>query len=236
MKKASAVAALVLAGLGAAAFAGVGIPEQARGEAGGARTITVTGKGAVKAKPDEAAFSFGVDARAATARQASAENAAAMRRLLTALEHAGVRKGDLQTEQVSVWPDGKPNGGITGYTATSSVRVTSSVEDAGALVDTAMQAGATSVWGPTLTRTDNDELEERALRLALADARRKAGVLAGAADARLGEVVRMVEGGAVEPMHSERAASATAADATTPIEAGTVETVATLAVTFAMSE
>ena len=98
MNRAIIVGALALGGVAAAAFAGVGVPEQARGEAGGQRTITVTGEGVVDAKPDEAVFSFGVDTRSPTAREASAENAAAMRRLIGALEQAGVRSEDLQTD------------------------------------------------------------------------------------------------------------------------------------------
>ncbi len=235
MKTAMTITALALAGVVAAALAGVGLPEQARGEAGTQRTITVTGEGTVKAKPDEAAFSFGVETRAATAREATAGNGAAMRRLLAVLKQAGIRDEDLQTEQVSVWPESKPSSGVTGYVATSSVRVTTSVDAAGEIVDRAVQAGATSVWGPTLTRKETDELEERALRLALEDARRKAGALAEAAGARLGEVTRMVEGGAGEPIAYATADRAAAAEAKTPIEEGTVETVASLTVTFAMS-
>ena len=235
MSRAVIIGALVLAGITGAALAGVGLPEQARGEAGGSRTITVTGKGIVEAKPDEAAFSFGVDTRADTAQQAAAENAAAMRRLIAAVKQAGVRASELQTEQVSVWPGAKPDGGVTGYTATSSVRVTTAVADAGHIVDTAMQAGATNVWGPTLTRTATNALEERALRLALEDARRKADALAGAADARIGQVVRIVEGAAGDAIAYESAIRMAAADAKTPVEAGMVDTSATVTVTFAIS-
>ena len=235
MGRAVIIGAFALGGVVAAAFAGVGMPEQARGEAGGSRTITVAGQGVVGAKPDEAAFSFGVDTRAQTAQRATTENAAAMQRVIAALKQAGVSEDDLQTEHVSVWPSTTPDGGVTGYTATSSVRVSTSVGDAGEIVDSAMQAGATNVWGPTLTRTATDELEERALRLALEDARRKADALAGAADARLGKVVKIVEGGAGDPIAYESAHRMAAADAKTPIEAGTVDTTATVTVTFAIS-
>lgn len=235
MKKTITIATLAAAGLVAAALAGVGLPEQARGEAGSARTITVTGEGVVEARPDRAEFSFGVEERADTAGAALAANARATRALIAALEQAGVAKDDVQTESVSVWPNVKEGGGVTGYTASNSVRVSSAVAKAGSVVDAATAAGADTVWGPTLTRDENDALEERALRLALADARRKAGALAGATDGRLGEVVKIVEGGAEpEPIYAR--ALAAEANSSTPIEPGTLETRASLTVTFAVAQ
>ena len=237
MRKTIGFGVLAITGLAAAALAGVGLPEQARGEASGGRTITVTGEGLVEAKPDEAAFSFGVSSRAETAREAMAANATAVRRLIEAVKAAGVGEDDLQTEHVSVWPEGKPNAGVSGYTASATVRVVTRVAEAGRTVDVAMRAGATNVWGPSLTRGDTDELEERALDRAVRDARRKAAALAEAAGATLGDVVKIVEGGAAEPEYGELAARATADTNTpnTPIAPGRVETRASVTVTFAMS-
>jgi uncharacterized protein YggE len=233
MRKILILAGLAAGALAVAAFAGIGLPEQAHGDAGIVRTITVNGTGTVKARPDRAQFSFGVESRAATARAASAETATALRRLIDALKDAGVAADDLQTEQVSVWPASDSDGHVTGYTAAGSVRVETMIEKAGPTVDAATAAGATSVSGPSLARSESHALEEQALERALDDARRKAKALAGAAGAQLGEVVKVVEGGAVEPIPYERAALAK--DAVTPIEPGTVDTTAALTVTFAMS-
>ena len=232
MKKAVVVGGLAAVTLVAAAFAGVGVPEQASGEDEGARTITVSGTGLVEVAPNEAAFSFGVETRAASARDASAENAAAMRQLIGALKGAGVAADKLRTEHVSLWPTGKPDGG---YTASSSVNVSTSVERAGALVDVATAAGATTLAGPTLTRTESHTLEEQALERALDDARRKARVLADAAGAQLGDAVRLVEGGDAEPLPEYGRALADTAQGAPPIEPGTVERRATLTVTFALA-
>ncbi len=239
MKKLLVAAGLAAVGLVAAALAGVGLPEQARGEAGVTRTVTVMGEGVVEARPDKASFSFGVQSDGASAREASAANATAMRRLIAALKEAGVDSDDIQTEQVSVWPsaEAEGGGGVTSYTASNSVTVQVAVDRAGGLVTVATGAGANTLWGPNLTRDDSDAVEEQALERALADARRKAKALAGAANSQLGEVVKMVEGGApVVPMYEMAAArSATdKADASAPIEAGTLETHATLTVTFAL--
>src|SRR4051794_18821476 len=121
MKKPIVITAVAAAGLAAVAFAGVGLPSAAHGDAGITRTITVNGTGTVKVTPDRAGFSFGVDSRAATAREASADNAGAMQRLIAALKGAGIAADNIQTDQVSVWPSTDGDGKVTGYTATGSV-------------------------------------------------------------------------------------------------------------------
>jgi hypothetical protein len=211
------------------------MPEEAHGDAGITRTVTVTGYGTVKAKPDRALLSFGVDSRAETARAASAQNAGAMRRLIEALEEAGVPEEKLRTEHVSVWPVTNEPGAIDGYTASASVSADVAVDRAGELMDVATANGANTVSGPSLTLEDTDTLEEQALARALDDARRKAKALAAAADANLGEVVKLVEGAAVQPLpYAERAALDSAKSAVMPIEPGLIETQGTLTVTFAL--
>jgi uncharacterized protein len=221
----------LVGGLAATAlFAGVGAPEPAQGDTAPARTVTVSGVGTVEAVPDEASFSFGVETEAPTAREASTENAAAMRRLIEALRAAGVGADDMQTQHVSVWPTGER--GDT-YQASNSVSVTTSVDRAGALVEIATRAGANTVNGPSLTRSESHELEAQALERALADARRKAEVLAAATGAEVGVVVRVVEGSSPQPYPEfAHRAALSAADAAPPIEPGKVPTTATLTVTF----
>ncbi|HEU5212408.1 MAG TPA: SIMPL domain-containing protein [Gaiellaceae bacterium] len=231
MKKLIAIAAVAAAGVTAVALAGVGLPAAAHGDAGIPRTITVNGTGTVKVTPDRAGFSFGVDSRAATAQNASADNARAMQRLIDALKDAGVAADNIQTDQVSVWPSTDSDGQITGYTASGSVSVETSVKRAGAIVDVASGAGATNVSGPNLTVADTDAYEAEALHRALADAKRKAAAVADAAGASVGAVVKVVEGGSLEP---PIAFDAMRAEAKTPVEPGTVDQTAALTVTFAL--
>jgi uncharacterized protein len=234
MKKIAAVVGLAAGALAVAALAGVGLPEQAHGDAGVTRTITVTGNGVVKAKPDRAGFSFGVDSRAATAAEASAENARSMRRLIAALKAAGVTEEHLQTQQVSVWPQTDGDGRVTGYTANGSISAETSIAEAGPVVDAATTAGANTVSGPSLTLSDSNAHEAQALKNAVADARRKAEALADASNASLGQVVKVVEGSAFQPVPMyDRAA--VAKDAGAPIEPGTVDTTASVTVTFSMA-
>ena len=218
------------------AFVGVGQPESA-GSAGasGARTITVTGSGAVTTVPNRAVFSFGVTTQGRTASAALAENAAEMRKVIGALKDAGIAAADIQTESVSLSPRYSNDGeAILGYTASNSVSATAKdINRAGSIVDAAVGAGANQVAGPSLTRSDTTSLYRRALEAAVADARTKAAVLAAASHARLGAVRSVLEGSA-SPVPVPLAKSAGAADST-PVEPGTQRIEATVTVVFAIS-
>lgn len=229
---------LLLAGLALllAALAGVGRPEAARGLAQDApRELTASGTGAVQAVPDVADLSFGVVSQAATARAALAANASAAARVIEALKDAGIASRDLQTEQVSLAPRTTERGDeIVGYTAANTVRATlRDLDRAGAVIDTAVAAGANSVFGPSLARSNRAQLYREALRGAVADARVSAQAIAAAAGVTLGPVTRIVETGSAPPPVA--AATDVGRAASAPIEPGTQRIEATVSVTFALS-
>lgn len=226
------VLAAVLAA--AVALAGVGRPEPAQAVSPGTRSVTVSGSGSVDAVPNRAGLVVGVSSDAATAKAALAANAEKASRVLEALRSAGVSRSDLQTQDVTVAPRWNEQGRPDGFTAHTSVQVkVQDVKQAGALLDTAVAAGATETSGPSFDRGDRDALYRNALKDAFADARAKAATLAGEAGASLGPVLRIEESPAVSggpvPMYA-------AADrAQTPVEPGTQEVQATVSVTFSLS-
>jgi uncharacterized protein YggE len=184
--------------------------------------------------PDRAHFSFGVQVQSRTASQALEAADAQLRRVVAALRGAGVSQADIQTEQISLSPRTSEDGeAIVGYNAVSSVSVrVRNLDRAGTVVDAAVGAGANQVYGPSLTRSDQDALYRSALRAAYADARAKAEALAGAAGVTLGEMTATVEGGMSVPMP---VAAGRAEDAKATIEPGTQELQASVSVTFAVS-
>jgi uncharacterized protein len=224
---AAAVAAVV-------ALAGVGRPETAHGSPPGARSVTVIGTASVEAVPNEAGFSAGVSTEAATARAALAANATKSAAVIAALRSAGVAKGDLQTQDVSVSPRWDDRGRQDGFTAHSTVRVrVHDVRQAGRLIDAAVAAGANETSGPSFDRGDRDALYRNALKDAFAEARLKAATLAGEAGATLGPVQRIGEQSSapVQVPYPMRAS----ADSSTPVEAGKQEVQASVTVTFSLS-
>jgi uncharacterized protein len=112
-----------------------------------------------------------------------------------------------------------------------SVRVRN-LDRAGPVVDAAVGAGANQVYGPSLTRSDQEAVYRGALKAAYADARAKAQALADAAGVTLGAMTSTVEGGASAPMPL---AAGRAEDAKATIEPGTQEIQASVSVTFAVS-
>ena len=230
------VLTLVAVGAAVVAFAGVGRPESAGGAEKPAGGITATGVGTVTSVPDEASFTIGVHTQGPTAREALSANSQQMRRVIDAVKSAGVEKSDIKTQDVSVSADYVDEGRIDGYSARNSVLVTiHGLSKAGAVLDAASTAGANEVYGPMLSRSDEDAQQAEALRDAVSNARKKAETLADAAGVRLGRVTAINEGfsGGPEPYYASdtRAVKAEAA----PIEPGTQDTQATVTVTFAIA-
>lgn len=229
----AAVAALVLV---AAAVAGVGRPEEARSDEGApTRGITVTASGKVEAVPDKAALELGVETQASSAKTALAQNAERLRRVIDALRKAGVAEDDLQTSNVTLWPQRDSDGAsITGYSAQNTLAVELGIDKAGAAIDAAVGAGANVASGPSLSVDDREALYRDALKKAVEAARAKAEAIAGAAGLKVGRVTAVVEqSGGFEPPPMPYAAMARDSVASTPIEPGTQAIEAGVTVTFA---
>jgi uncharacterized protein YggE len=223
---AAAVALVVIA-----ALAGVGRPEAARGDTGPlADSVTTTGHGVITVAPDEATVTAGVHTQAATAAEALSQNSVHMNAVIAALKGHGGK--DLQTQQVSLYPQSKEDGTITGYSADNSVSASSAISGAGALIDAAVGAGANTVSGPTLSVSDQDARYRDALKKAVEDARAKALALADAGGLGIGPISTVVEqtSSAPQPMFAAVAKDA----ASTPIEPGTQDVTADVTVTFSI--
>jgi len=223
----AAVAILV-----AAALSGVGRPDAARGETTTRPdTVTTLGHGTVTTVPDVATINAGVQTEAANAADALAQNSQRMEQVIAALKRAGGEK--LQTRQVSLYPRTDDRGQTTGFVAQNSVGAQAKIAEAGELVDAAVSAGANTVDGPVLERSDRDALYRQALAKAVEDARLKAEAVADAGKFGVGKVVSVVEEGASAPEPLFAADSAArSAKVATPIEPGTQDVEASVTVSF----
>jgi uncharacterized protein YggE len=226
------VAAAVAAGL--ASFAVASEPDTAHGLAAQLRAegVTVSGNAAVETVPDRAELSFGVQSQGRTASAAFAASSAEIEKVVAALRAAGVAAADIQTQQISLSPRYTENGeDIVGYIAQNSVSAKlRSLGRAGAVIDAAVAAGANQVNGPSLSRSDTEQLYRNALRLAVQNARAKAQVIADAAGVALGKVLGVEESGASPVAKDEARAAVPSAG----IEPGTQDIQASVVVTFAV--
>jgi uncharacterized protein YggE len=205
-----------------------------------AGTIVVTGTGRVAVEPDLADLRLGVSVARPTVDAARAGAATTMDAILAAVIEAGVARRDVRTTLLSVQPrydyrDDKPPT-LTGYELANVVEVT--VRDLarlGDVVDGTLRAGATSMDSLSFRVADPAPAEREARVFAMASARARADVLAEAAGLAIVGVSDIVEGGAVRPpmpfAKSERM-MAMAADASTPVEAGSMEIAVSVTVSY----
>ena len=161
-------------------------------------------------------------------------NAARMSRLVAALKGNGIAASDIQTSQLSLSPNTNENGSrVLSFTATNSVTVkTKAIAKAGSIVDASVGAGANLVSGPSLGPSAQSELQRRALKAAVADARGRALAIAQAAHVRLGAVETVNESSSTPITFAPSAKSAAAS--TTPIEPGSVQVEEDVTVAFAV--
>jgi uncharacterized protein len=128
---------------------------------------------------------------------------------------------------------------LTGYIASNSVIAkVRNIERAGTVIDAAVNAGSTNVWGPSWFRSDRQRLERNALRAAVSDARAKAQAIAASSGTSVGRVLSVIEHGAIAytpPTGGTTSATTGATGQVTvpPIQPGEQSVQATVSVTFA---
>ncbi len=201
--------------------------------------LTVTGTGQATAQPDMATITLGVSTRAATAADAMAQNAEQQSKVIETLKAEGVEARDIQTSGLNLSPvmdfsdQGQPPK-LVGYGAQNSVTVrVRDLAGLGAVLDKLVASGANEISGIAFSRDDMTEAEDQARTEAVADARRRAEVMAQAAGMELGRLISLSEaqmGGGPRPMMAMRAEVASA----TPIEAGELGVSANVTAVFAV--
>ena len=201
------------------------------------RTISVTGHGRVVTAPDVADVRVGVVVTRPTVREARGVAAELATRVLAAARAAGIEAADIQTESLAVQPEyeydqsgQRLKGQQVAHRYAHTVR---NLESLGTVIDDALAAGATNLDSVTFRYHDPLAVERQARIAAVADARERAELLAAEAGVALGKVVSVaeVEGGS-PPRPLARMKLAMAEDASTPVEAGSIEIEAGVAVVF----
>jgi uncharacterized protein YggE len=203
-------------------------------------TIVVSGTGRVAVQPEVADLRLGVSISRPTVDAARGDAASTMEAILAAVDAAGVPRRDVRTSLLSVQPrydyrDGKAPT-LTGYELANIVEVT--VRDLtrlAATIDGTLAAGATSMDSLSFRVADPAPAEREARVLAMTEARARAEVLAESAGLSIVGVSDIVEGGPVRPPmpfpKGGRMALA-AAEAATPVEAGSLEVEVSVTVTY----
>ena len=237
------VAGLVALAVVAAYLVGRAGPAPAIAETSDATsTVTVTGLGHVAVVPDQLAFDLSVSVVREDLDRALDDGNTAMRSVVDTLEAAGVADKDVQTTDLSMYPEydrkrkGQPQV-LTGYRVSHSVSVT--VEDfdkASAIVTAALSAGGSGVRlnGLRLQVGDPEGSLGAARTDAVDQARAKAEEYAAEAGRELGEIVRIseVDDHAINGRDFAVRSSASLDAAAFPIQAGQQDLTASIVVVY----
>jgi len=158
------------------------------------RTVSVSGSGEVLAEPDVAYLTLGVEARRPALADARAEVSMAIDRLLKLTRDLNIDPKRVNATRLQVQPEYNWNPKDRkrvpiGYLVSRQVQVElRDLDQLGALLERAVDAGANQVSGPVLDSVRRKELERQAMGKAVEDARMNAEALAKAAGVRLGGV------------------------------------------------
>ncbi len=202
--------------------------------------LSVAAEGMVEGRPDMAVINLGVTTEGQTAQAALQENARRMTALTQALRRAGIAERDIQTSNVSVYPQQVYGEGqaprITGYQANNTVTAkVRNVDNTGRVIDAAVGAGGNTVNGVSFAYQNPDAQLDAARRDAIQEARRRADLYASALNMRVHRIVAVSELGGfhppIVPVAMERLQAADGA-ASTPVSPGEIETRVNVNVTF----
>lgn len=161
--------------------------------------LMVTGESDSKASPDTAVIVLSVVTQNARALEAQQQNARKSDAVIQAIKQAAGANPEVKTSDYSLepqrdWWGGMPR--IKGYEARNSVMVTTgALDNVGAILDAATQAGANSVDTVRFTLREGKEARGQALGDAGKQAMAKAEAMAKAMGGRIVRVVEEREGG-----------------------------------------
>jgi len=191
------------------------------------RTITVSATCTAEAEPDQARITSGVSTEASTAREALTSNSDAMNKVISELKAKGIDAKDIQTASFSVEPvmdyskDGQPPK-LRGYRVSNQVVVlVRNLDNLGSVLDELVTAGANQIQGLAFEVSKAETLKDEARKNAIANALRRAKLLAAAAGADVGEVVQISEETTPDMPVVYAAPRFAKAQASVPIERGT---------------
>ena len=166
-------------------------------------TITVSGSGKVTIVPDVARITLGVTISKPTVKAVRDAGAKAMTDVIAAIKGLGVADADIQTTNLSLYPQ-YGNGSvqkIVGYQISEQVLVTvRDLDKAGDVVDVATAQGANAVNGISFESGDPVKAQDDARAAAVAAAKTSAQAMAAAGNVSLGGVVSITDASPTSPI------------------------------------
>jgi len=203
------------------------------------QTLTVSGVGEASGVPDIATIQLGVEVQNPDPAQALSEANSAIQQVENALQSNGVSQDHIQTANFNMWSS-QDNSTSQGSNATSQtsyhvqdiLSVTTTIDQAGNLIDAAVAAGANNINGLSFGLADPATLIQQARAQAVTDAQMRAEEIAQMMGVTLGKPVSINENvdnnpGSVHPLAMNTAS--------TPVSAGQLSVTVNIDVSYAIS-
>ncbi|MCS6912223.1 MAG: SIMPL domain-containing protein [Myxococcales bacterium] len=198
-------------------------------------TLSVTGEGQVKVRPDIAWIHLTILTEAKVAQEAAEQNAARTAQLIEQMRGLGIPAEDLRTVGLHLYPvysfeEGPDRGRLIGYRAEDTIRVEAPVELAGKVFDAGIAAGADQASSLSFGLRDEAPFRAQALVGAVEAARRDAEAVVTALGRQLLGVqsIEIEPGGGVMMRQTARAELRV----TTPVLPGELTVTARVRLTY----
>ncbi len=204
---------------------------------GSTRTINVRGIGTASETPDKATITIGVETNSTDAQSALRDNNAKAAELLKLLKVTGIEDKDLQTSQLSIYPQyDVQNTKIVGYQVSNLVTATvNDISKVGAAIDAAagIAGNAIRIQNLSFGLSDDAEALKKARTLAVENATLQAEQLAAAAGVKVG-ALRIIGSTSVvnAPMLYQLDRGKVSGDAGVPIAPGSADVTAEVDLVF----
>jgi uncharacterized protein YggE len=201
--------------------------------------VVVNGEGIVKATPNQAWVSIGVESRSKQSNEAQARNAQTMTAIQQKIAALGIPKESIRTTAIDLqlefdYADGKQT--PRGYVARNLVEVrVDELARLGGILDAVVGSGATVIHGLRFDVKERPQVEAAALQSAVKEAMAKAQAIAAASNKIIDHVMAIEETSAGErPPMPRQYAMAARAEAATPVAPGELEIRASVRLTAAI--
>jgi uncharacterized protein YggE len=207
------------------------------------RHVSVTGHAASSQPPDFAEIAIGVETKGPSAAAALDAASKAVAGLSALAREAGLPPGDIGTAAVTLRPSTRtvtrPGGGLTeepdGYIAGNVVRLRlAEMGRLGDLLRRMVETGANRIDAITFGLRDPDAAMAALQTAAARDARTRAAALAEAVGAKLGPLCTLTAMGSEPQPFAARAMTASSKARPVPVEAGTIESSASVTAVFGL--
>lgn len=154
-------------------------------------SINVAGIGEISASPDKAMITVSIESRQKRIAEAREEVSAVISRALSITDLLNIDRKYVNTSGSTIRPEYRYNNGkrsFEGYYVSRQVQVDlRDLDNIGPLTEKLLDAGINNVSPPSLGSTKGAELKRKALKLAAADAKLNAQVIADTLGIKLGK-------------------------------------------------